>query len=222
MFNTVYVRELLTPTDLEEIRNSYGGLVWQDGSATSSSKHKINQQSIVSSEYPDYVKIDQIIANRILEDNDYYYMTVSTKFSPAIISKMEVGGKYGIHTDAPELGHYASTTFLSEPDEYEGGELCLKYDGEIHKYKLPAGSSITYLTGIPHCVAPVTKGTRMVAINWTTSMFSDITHRGIGGDIERIYDMLVENESFETFDESTKGLGYLITELRAKYRRHHA
>ena len=46
-------------------------------------------------------------------------------------------------------------------------------NGDIRNIKLPAGSAITYRTGIPHCVNDVTKGHRDVAVFWTRTMFKD-------------------------------------------------
>ena len=217
MDNT-YVRESLSPTDLQKIRNNYAGLVWQSGSFTSSSKNKINLQAITNN--PSYLEIDKIVVDNFVEDSELYYATLFDQISRTIVSKMDVGGKYGIHTDSPKLGHYATTTFLTDPSEYEGGELCLKIDHEVKKFKLPAGYSVTYLTGIPHCVKPVLSGTRIVAINWITSAYSEILDREFAGDIERIHDM-TNNDDFEcdTFEESTNSLGYLVSELRSKYMR---
>ena len=218
--DNIYVREVLSPTDLQKIRNNYEGLVWQSGTVTSSSNHKINLQAITNN--PSYLEIDKLIVDKFFQDQELYYMTLSTEITRTIISKMDMGGKYGIHTDAPELGHYSTTTFLSDPSEYEGGELCLKVDKEVKKFKLPAGHSVTYLTGIPHCVSPVVGGTRIVAINWTTSKYPDILEREFAGDIERIYDITSEEDSYcDTFEESTNSLGYLVSELRSKYMRRH-
>jgi len=216
--NNIYVREVLSPNDLREIRNNYAGLVWQSGTVTSSSKNKINLQAITNN--PSYLEIDRIVVDKTVEDSELYYLTLFKHISRTIISKMDAGGKYGIHTDSPKLGHYATTTFLTDPSEYEGGELCLKVDSEVKKFKLPAGQSVTYLTGIPHCVKPVLGGTRIVAINWLTSAYSEIMDREFAGDIERIHDMTL-NDNFEcdTFEESTNSLGYLVSELRSKYIR---
>jgi len=218
--DNIYVREVLSPTDLQKIRNNYEGLVWQSGTVTSSSKHKINQQAITNN--PAYLEIDKLLVDKFFEDSELYYVTLFKEITRTIISKMDVGGKYGIHTDAPELGHYSTTTFLSDPSEYEGGELCLKVDSEVKKFKLPAGHSVTYLTGIPHCVAPVVGGTRLVAINWIISAYSDILDREFAGDIERIYDITREDNTVcDTFEESTNSLEYLVSELKSKYMRRH-
>ena len=82
----------------------------------------------------------------------------------------EKGGYYRCHFDHPQNGHFSNTLFLNDPDEYEGGELELLVDGEVKRFKLPAGQVVTYETGLPHQVLEVTKGVRKVLVWWTTSV----------------------------------------------------
>jgi len=66
------------------------------------------------------------------------------------------------------------TINLNEPGEYEGGEL--KFDlGDHNDGKKivvceeikPQGSIVVFPSFLPHCVAPVTKGTRYSLVLWT-------------------------------------------------------
>jgi len=58
---------------------------------------------------------------------------------------------------------------LSEPTEYEGGELQLKYSNYSEQQKsdmLKKGSAITFPCFVEHRVTPVTKGKRLSLIGW--------------------------------------------------------
>ena len=58
---------------------------------------------------------------------------------------------------------------LSEPTEYEGGELQLKYSNYSRQEKsdiLKKGSVITFPSFVEHRVTPVTKGKRISLIGW--------------------------------------------------------
>ena len=60
---------------------------------------------------------------------------------------------------------------LSEPTEYEGGELQLKYSNYTKQQKsdmLKKGSVITFPSFVEHRVTPVTKGKRLSLIGWAT------------------------------------------------------
>src|SRR3546814_6987368 len=62
------------------------------------------------------------------------------------------------------------TVCLSEPGDYQGGELVLDSDLKFApRFKMPAGSALLYATSPIHRVEPVTAGERLVAINWITS-----------------------------------------------------
>lgn len=55
-------------------------------------------------------------------------------------------------------------TFLTPPEEYEGGELCFMDRGE--PYKLAQGATVMFPSYLIHKVAPVTRGTRFSMVSW--------------------------------------------------------
>ena len=88
---------------------------------------------------------------------------------------------YGAHVDnairfAPDTGQrvrtdISATLFLSEPADYDGGELLLdEPDGTHGSVKLPAGHLLLYPGTRVHQVAPVTRGERLACFFWIESM----------------------------------------------------
>lgn len=59
------------------------------------------------------------------------------------------------------------TLWLSPPESYDGGELCL---GEKARLKENAGTIVLYDSGTPHSVLTVREGSRVVAVGWLQSM----------------------------------------------------
>src|SRR5258707_1935450 len=55
------------------------------------------------------------------------------------------------------------TLFLSEPDEYDGGELVVEDRYGSHEIKLQAGDLALYPASSLHMVAPVTRGMRVAS-----------------------------------------------------------
>lgn len=53
--------------------------------------------------------------------------------------------------------------FLSEPDEYVGGELVVEDTYGYHEVKLPAGDMILYPSTSLHEVTPITSGCRIAS-----------------------------------------------------------
>ena len=62
------------------------------------------------------------------------------------------------------------TVFLAEPEEYEGGELCISDTYGEQIVKLPAGQLVLYPGTSLHQVRPVTRGHRLACFFWIESM----------------------------------------------------
>lgn len=67
----------------------------------------------------------------------------------------------------------SATLFLSEPEDYDGGELVIEDSYGEHRVKLPAGDMILYPATSLHRVEPVTRGTRIASFFWIESMVRD-------------------------------------------------
>lgn len=105
---------------------------------------------------------------------DFYNFAYPVWSRDPLVTKTEVGGYYKPHYDLVSNGHFSTTIFLSDPEDYDGGELVIWIDGREEFFKLPAGYGITYETGLGHRVNTVTRGERVVAAFWTHSYMSDL------------------------------------------------
>ena len=79
------------------------------------------------------------------------------------------GGKYGLHMDRS----YAITTRklsivlqLTDPSEYEGGELQLLVSGDTLALPKERGTLLIFPSFVMHQVTPVTKGMRNSLVGW--------------------------------------------------------
>jgi len=82
----------------------------------------------------------------------------------------EGGGHYDWHMDIGpgSISHrkVSITTQLSDPSEYEGGDLELWYGGEIIKIPKNKGLTVIFPSFTMHRVTPITKGTRKSLVLW--------------------------------------------------------
>lgn len=80
-------------------------------------------------------------------------------------------GKYDLHIDK-SYGRYirklSIVIQLSNPDDYEGGELSLLFSHEPDKLKAKQGFLVAFPSYVVHGVSPVTKGTRYSLVAWIT------------------------------------------------------
>lgn len=87
---------------------------------------------------------------------------------------------YGAHVDGAVLRSGAlqewvrtdlsCTVFLSDPQDYDGGTLCVQDHGGERRFKPAAGDALLYPGTRVHEVTPVTRGIRLASFFWIESM----------------------------------------------------
>ena len=83
----------------------------------------------------------------------------------------------------PIRADVAVTVFLSDPQQYEGGELVVETSYGEFRYKGDLGDCVVYPASTFHRVNRVCRGTRVVAVLWVQSMIRDAAKRQILYDI---------------------------------------
>lgn len=94
-------------------------------------------------------------------------------FQPLQYGKYKIDGHYNWHYDCgPNLPEHRKLSFvlgLSDPDDYEGGELQLNIHGDTekaHSFKIRKGDLIVFPSYLGHRVTPVTSGNRITVVGW--------------------------------------------------------
>src|SRR3569623_3088778 len=90
---------------------------------------------------------------------------------PPVLTRYDEGMHYGIHVDAAFMttgqrglrSDLSCTVFVSDESEYDGGALRIGLGSSALRIKGKAGSAIVYPSPSIHEVAPVPRGTRLVA-----------------------------------------------------------
>lgn len=155
---------------LNDIHNQLKSCQWVDGSVTlqtdfnTAKKYKNNLQTTIQ---------NTKIFNCLDINAEFLDFTMAKSTNKILISKTITGGFYKPHFDSVENGDYSVTVFLNDPNQYNGGELCLLVDNTETKIKLDPGWGVVYETGIPHRVCEVTEGERIVCVFWVKSIISD-------------------------------------------------
>ena len=181
--------------DLTAIAERIALLEWRDGRETAGSvarQVKRNEQAAMDSTAGRGLQ-DEI--SRILADHPVIKAAAQPRrFSPLIISRTGVDGKYGAHVDNALMGRGAKrlrtdlsfTLFLTPPADYDGGELVIHAAGMTQEVKGEAGSLVLYPSGSIHEVKPVTRGTRIVCVGWIESLVADAAQREMLFDLENL------------------------------------
>ncbi len=182
------VRDVLTHDEVREITERLGASEFVDGSLTSrnaAANLKLNQE-LQTDETRKQLAVKVIDA--LNRSDTIRTHAFPNRFSYPIFSRYEEGMYYDYHTDGAILnwGHpnavrsdLSCTVFLSEPDDYDGGELTIHSGSEPIQFKLPAGSAAIYPTSNLHRVETVTRGERLAAVLWIHSYVRDPARRDI-------------------------------------------
>ena len=105
------------------------------------------------------------------------------------------GGAYGLHVDSALMAiagtgltvrsDLSATLFLSEPDEYDGGELQIDGPFGVQAVKLGAGDMVLYPSSSLHQVTAVTRGERIASFFWIQSMVQQQDDRTLLYDLDQ-------------------------------------
>ncbi len=119
--------------------------------------------------------------------------TLPKAIRPCLISRYKPGMEYGAHVDNALMGvetrtrsDIACTVFLSDPTDYDGGELVIHSTFGPQEVKLPAGWLVLYPASSLHQVVPLTRGERICAVTWIESMIRDPARRELLYELDQV------------------------------------
>lgn len=180
----IHIPGILDKTEVADFRTRLAAADWIDGRMTvgdQGAKVKRNRQLPV--DLPLARDLGEVILKRLYSNPLFMSAALPLRTVPPLFNAYKGGEEYGFHVDGAvrqlPFGNLSlrtdvsSTLFLSEPDEYEGGELIVQDTYGSHEVKLPAGDLILYPSTSLHQVAPVTQGERVCSFFWTQSMVRD-------------------------------------------------
>lgn len=180
----LHIPAVLDPDQLEQMRAALAAADWSDGRETvgaQGARVKRNQQLADAS--PLRQQLGQIVQSALACNPTYHAATLPLRMLPPRFNRYEGGGQYGFHIDGAVMALGADggqlrsdiscTLYLSDPHEYDGGELIVSDTYGEHEVKLPAGDLIVYPSSSLHRVAPVTRGARLASFFWVQSLLRD-------------------------------------------------
>ena len=191
----LHVPEVLTTDQVRQARQVLDAAEWVDGRVTAgpqSARAKNNLQ--LREDHPTARQLGPAIVDALQRQALFLSAALPLRVFPPLFNRYEGGGSFGSHVDnairqVPGIGHrirtdLSATLFLSSPDEYDGGELCVEDTYGVHRVKLPAGHLVLYPATSLHHVTPVTRGTRLAAFFWIQSLIRDDAQRTLLFDLD--------------------------------------
>jgi PKHD-type hydroxylase len=180
----VHIPGVLTFDELRHVRSIIEAEAWIDGRATAGDQAataKFNLQIAEGS--PAAMQAGDVILRALGRNPLFNSAALPYRVLPPLFNRYDAGMKFEAHVDGairmiPHAGirmraDLSSTLFLSDPDDYDGGELVIDDTYGSHAVKLPAGDMIVYPATSLHNVTPITRGSRWSSFFWTQSMVKD-------------------------------------------------
>ncbi|WP_050418812.1 Fe2+-dependent dioxygenase [Bradyrhizobium tropiciagri] len=201
----VCIPNVLSKADVADFRRIMDASEWEDGRSTAgaaSAMVKRNEQLPPDSE------VARQLGNRILSalsaSPRFISAAIPLQIFPPLFNRYAAsdGHHFGLHVDNAVRGDRLTgmrirtdlsvTLFLSEPEDYDGGELVIEDLYGSHEIKLPAGDLVVYPASSLHLVTPVTRGVRVASFFWLQSMVRDAHARSLIFDLDTAIQALVE------------------------------
>ena len=131
-----------------------------------------------------FKRLNAVVFEKLMRHPDFQAAVLPNKTAAPFYSRYTQGMRYGVHVDNPLMGSgpylrtdVSATLFLSDPDQYEGGALCVMTEFGEQQVKLAAGSVVVYPSASLHRVTEVTSGERLGLIVWIQSCVRDPAKR---------------------------------------------
>lgn len=192
----LHIPQVLTREQVRAMRAAIDNASWEDGRASvgvQGALVKHNRQLPETS--PVALEQGRIILQALAANHTFFSFALPLRTIPPMFNRYAVGETYGLHVDGSVRNlpgsplrlrtDVSSTLFLSDPDDYDGGDLVVVDTYGMHEVKLPAGDMIVYPSTSLHRVEPVTRGERVASFFWTQSMLRDDAKRGMLYDLDQ-------------------------------------
>lgn len=189
------IPDVLPPEQVAHCRRLLADAEWGDGRVTAgyqSARAKDNLQLAEGS--PAARELGAMILQALEVNPQFVSAALPARVFPPLFNRYESGHAFGMHVDnairqVRGTAHrirtdLSATLFLSEPEEYDGGELVIEDTYGAHSVKLPAGHLVLYPATSLHRVQPITRGARLASFFWIQSMVRDDGERRLLFDLD--------------------------------------
>jgi len=192
----ISIENVLDQNEVRQFRAELDAADWQNGATTAGSLARHAKHNL---QLADDAALSVQLGNHILQKLGSHPLFIAAalpaKIYPPKFNCYADGGDYGTHVDSALMqvpatnimlrSDLSATLFLSEPDEYDGGELEIEASLGVQAIKLEAGSMILYPASSLHRVTPVTRGRRIASFFWIESMVRDDGERTLLFDLDQ-------------------------------------
>ena len=189
----VHIEQVLTSDQLALCRERLAAQDWVDGRVTAgeqSARAKNNLQ--VPEDAPAARELGEMILSALGKNPAFVSAALPLRVFPPLFNRYDAGMAFDTHVDnairfagpVRFRTDVSATLCLTDPADYDGGELIVEDAYGEHAVKLAAGDMILYPASSLHRVTPITRGSRWAAFFWAQSMVRADAQRSLLYDLD--------------------------------------
>jgi PKHD-type hydroxylase len=174
------INNFLSSSELAHFRNTLDGANWQDGARSAGQLAAPLKTNLQLDDNGAAVRsLVNTLNSKLSQHPLFISAALPDKIYPPKFNCYQNNGHYGQHIDSAIMrctdgsslrSDLSATLFLSAPQDYKGGELCVEIGGCLQEIKLEAGDMILYPANCLHEVKAVYQGQRLAAFFWVQSL----------------------------------------------------
>jgi len=189
----LHVENLLTPDHVARCRETLASQAWVDGRVTAGEQSALAKRNLqVPEDAPAARELGDMILTALGRNPTFVSAALPLRVFPPLFNRYDEGMAFDTHVDnairfagpVRFRTDISATLFLTDPGDYDGGELIVEDAYGEHAIKLPAGDMILYPATSLHRVAPITRGSRWAAFFWAQSMVRADAQRSLLYDLD--------------------------------------
>jgi PKHD-type hydroxylase len=189
----LHVENVLTPDQVAQCRQRLQAQTWVDGRVTAGEQSALAKRNLqVPEDAPAARELGDMILTALGRHPRFVSAALPLRVFPPLFNRYDEGMGFDTHVDnairfagsVRFRTDISATLFLSDPDDYDGGDLIVEDAYGEHAVKLPAGDMIIYPATSLHRVAPITRGSRWAAFFWAQSMVRADAQRSLLYDLD--------------------------------------
>lgn len=192
----IAIEKVLSKDEVRRFREHLDRAKWQDGLKTAGTLARAVKRNLqLEDGVEPAVSLGNDILRKLGATPTFISAALPNRIYPPKFNRYQDGGTYGAHVDSALMqvpgtnvtvrSDLSATLFLSEPDEYDGGELEIEGLFGVQAVKLEAGDMVLYPSSSLHRVSPVTRGARVASFFWIQSLVQDESSRTLLFDLDQ-------------------------------------
>lgn len=191
----VRIPGLLSPDEVAHCRAALERAPWVDGNVTSGDVARDAKHNLQAPEDdPTVRELGALVMAALNRSPAFIAAVLPSRVYPPLFNRYDAGMGFKPHVDtAIRIGKgggrirtdVSSTLFLTDPADYDGGELVIEDTYGEQRVKFDAGDLVVYPAASVHRVEPVTRGSRWASFFWTQSMIRDDGQRRLLWDLDK-------------------------------------